>query len=166
VCLRLAEQDGGGQVPSYNNWLDPVIVVVCLLVSQLVFSQRLTLSVAYLALFAFIVSALLLYRSDRNRHRPGQTALSRLLSECSRVFVRWGAIVAVLLFFAFAFATDLGLPCCRRRTDGNRGVQEPRRSCESPPADAHQRHGLRRANVLRTRQARVPTKPSLSPGMR
>ena len=94
-------------MPSDNNWLDPVIVVVCLLVSQLVFSQRRTLSVAYLVLFAFIVSALLLYRSDRNRHRPGETALSRLLAECSRVLVRWGAIVAVLLFFAFAFAMPL-----------------------------------------------------------
>jgi hypothetical protein len=92
----------GSWVPSNNNWLDPLIVVVCLLLSQLVFGGPLTRSVVCLALLAFIVSALLLNRSDRNRnrHRPGQTALSRLDAERSRVLVRWRAIVAVLLFFA------------------------------------------------------------------
>jgi putative colanic acid biosysnthesis UDP-glucose lipid carrier transferase len=98
-------------VPSNNNWLDPVIVVFCLLVIDLAFSQRLTQPLVYLALLAFIISAPLLYRSDRNRHRPGQTALSRLVEACSRVLARWGAIVGALLFIAYAF--DLGAALSR-----------------------------------------------------
>lgn len=87
-------------MPSNNNWLDPLIVVVCLLAVQLVLGQRLTIGVQSLALLAFMVSAPLLYRSDRNQLRPGEVALP---AACSRVLMRWGTIVIVLLFFGYAF---------------------------------------------------------------
>ena len=103
-------------MPSNNNWLDPAIVVVCLLIAQLVqlvFGQRLSFADEDLALFAFIVSGPLLPRSDRSRLVPGQTASARLRAGCVRVLVRWGAIVAALLFLIYAF--DM-------RGDLNRGV--------------------------------------------
>ena len=103
-------------MPSNNNWLDPAIVVVCLLIAQLVqlvFGQRLSFADEDLALFAFIVSGPLLHRSDRSRLVPGQTASARLRAGCVRVLVRWGAIVAALLFLIYAF--DM-------RGDLNRGV--------------------------------------------
>jgi len=69
--------------PLNNNWLDPAIVVVCLLIAQLVqlvFGQGLSFADQDLALFAFIVSGPLLHRSDQNLLRPGQTAACGVLA--------------------------------------------------------------------------------------
>jgi hypothetical protein len=91
----------GSWVPSIIRRLDPVIVVACLFACQFAYARPASLSFVYFALLAFIVSALLLNRSDRSPRRPGQTALSRLDAESSRVSgIRWRSIVAVLLFFA------------------------------------------------------------------
>jgi putative colanic acid biosysnthesis UDP-glucose lipid carrier transferase len=84
--------------------LDAVIVVACLFASEAMYSVRLTPAIGYLALFVFIISSPLLGRFDLPDSEPaGQTAFSRFPAACSRVLVRWGAIVAVLLFMAFAF---------------------------------------------------------------
>src|SRR5215470_2406339 len=84
--------------------LDPVIVVACLFISQLVFGVRLSPAIGYLALFVFIISSPLLGRFDLpDGEPPGQSPFSRFPAACSRVLVRWGAIVAALVFMAFVF---------------------------------------------------------------
>ena len=84
--------------------LDPVIVIACLFASQGAFSQPLTPAIGYLALVVFIISSPLLGRFDLPHAEPhGESPFSRFPSACSRVLVRWGAIVAALLFIAFVF---------------------------------------------------------------
>jgi putative colanic acid biosysnthesis UDP-glucose lipid carrier transferase len=84
--------------------LDPAIVVTCLFACQALFRQHVTLATGYLALFAFIVSSPLFGRFDLPySNSAGETPLARLPAVCSRVLVRWGAIVAALLFVMFAF---------------------------------------------------------------
>ena len=57
-----------------------------------------------LALLTFILSSPLFGRFDLPpSESSGQTPSSRFPAACSRVLVRWGAIVAALLFIAFAF---------------------------------------------------------------
>jgi putative colanic acid biosysnthesis UDP-glucose lipid carrier transferase len=84
--------------------LDPVIVAACLFACHLIYGRTVTLSFVYLALLAFVLSSPLFGSFDLPHVTPnGQTALSSLPAACSRVLVRWGAIVAALLFFAYAF---------------------------------------------------------------
>jgi putative colanic acid biosysnthesis UDP-glucose lipid carrier transferase len=84
--------------------LDPVIVVVCYVLCQLAFGQRLTAASGYVALFAFILSSPLLGRFDLPELDPtDQNVLAKFSTACTRILVRWGAIVAVLVFTAFAF---------------------------------------------------------------
>jgi putative colanic acid biosysnthesis UDP-glucose lipid carrier transferase len=84
--------------------LDPVIVVVCLFACQGAYSQRLTPAVGWLALLALIISSPLFGRFDLPQSESlGDTPLARFPAVCSRVLVRWAAIVAALLFIAFAF---------------------------------------------------------------
>jgi putative colanic acid biosysnthesis UDP-glucose lipid carrier transferase len=84
--------------------LDPVIVVACLFACQGAYSQRLSPQVVYLALLTLIISSPLFGRFDLPQaDTPGEMPLSRLPAACSRVLVRWAAIVAALLFIAFAF---------------------------------------------------------------
>jgi putative colanic acid biosynthesis UDP-glucose lipid carrier transferase len=84
--------------------LDPVIVVSCLFASLGAFRLPLSSAIGYLALVAFIISSPLLGRFDLPYSEPhGQSPFSRFPATCSRVLVRWGAIVAALLFIAFAF---------------------------------------------------------------
>jgi Undecaprenyl-phosphate glucose phosphotransferase len=88
--------------------LDPVIVVVCLVVCQLALYRALTPAIGYLALVAFTISSPLFGRFDVPQPMSaGQAPFSRLPAACSRVLVRWGAIVAVLLFVAYAFNLDM-----------------------------------------------------------
>jgi len=83
---------------------DPVIVVACFLGCELIFGQPLSARAGYLALFAFVLSSPLLGRFDVPDVDPiERTPLSRFAMICSRVLVRWGMIVAVLLFTGFAF---------------------------------------------------------------
>jgi hypothetical protein len=64
----------------------------------------------YLALLAFIISGPLLGSFDvPYLASSGQTPLSSLAAACSRVLVRWGAIVASLLFLAFVFSDTSAL---------------------------------------------------------
>jgi putative colanic acid biosynthesis UDP-glucose lipid carrier transferase len=87
--------------------LDPVIVVACLFASQGAVGLPLSPAIRYLALIVFIISSPLLGRFDLPDSEPhGQSPFSRFPAACSRVLVRWGAIVAALLFMAFAF--DVG----------------------------------------------------------
>jgi len=87
--------------------LDPVIVVACLFACQAAYGRHVSLATGYLALFAFIISSPLFGRFDlpylSSVSSAGETPLSRLPAVCSRVLVRWGAIVAALLFVVFAF---------------------------------------------------------------
>ena len=84
--------------------LDPVIVVACLFACQGAYSTPLSPAVGYLALLVFIISSPLFGRFDLPYPiAPGEAPLSRFPAVCSRVLVRWAAIVAALLFIAFAF---------------------------------------------------------------
>jgi putative colanic acid biosynthesis UDP-glucose lipid carrier transferase len=86
--------------------LDPVIVVACLFACHGAYGLKVSLPVVYLAVLAFIISSPLLGSFDLPFvDATGQNPLSRLPAACSRVLVRWGAIVAGLLFVAFAFDT-------------------------------------------------------------
>jgi putative colanic acid biosysnthesis UDP-glucose lipid carrier transferase len=83
--------------------LDPVIVVACLFACQGAYGRAVSLPLVYLALLAFIISSPLFGSFDLPYlASSGQTPLSSLPAACSRVLVRWGAIVAGLLFLAFA----------------------------------------------------------------
>jgi putative colanic acid biosynthesis UDP-glucose lipid carrier transferase len=87
--------------------LDPVIVVACLLACLGAYGSHVSPATGYLALLAFIISSPLFGSFDLPYSgHGGQAPLSRLPAACSRVLVRWGAIVAGLLFLAFAF--DVG----------------------------------------------------------
>src|SRR3974390_3554282 len=91
--------------------LDPVVVVVCLLACQGAFGYRVSPAIGYLALVAFIISSPLFGRFDLPYlSSPGQRPLARLPAACSRVLVRWGAIVAALLFLAYAFDIGTAFP--------------------------------------------------------
>lgn len=93
--------------------LDPVLVVVCLFATQGAFGSPVTPAIGYLALLVFVISSPLLGRFDLpHSEPPSQTPLSRFPAACSRVLVRWGAIVAALLFLAFAF--DVGTVFSRK----------------------------------------------------
>ena len=93
--------------------LDPVIVVACLLACQGAYGRHVTPAIGYLALLAFIISSPLFGRFDLPYlGSAGQTPLSNLPAACSRVLVRWGAIVAALLFLAYAF--DVGAAFSRK----------------------------------------------------
>jgi putative colanic acid biosynthesis UDP-glucose lipid carrier transferase len=84
--------------------LDAVIVVVCLFASLGAYGLPVTLPSGYLALVAFIISSPLFGSFDLpHMSSSGQTPLSNFPAACSRVLVRWGAIVAGLLFLAYAF---------------------------------------------------------------
>jgi putative colanic acid biosynthesis UDP-glucose lipid carrier transferase len=84
--------------------LDPVIVVACLFACHGAFGRPVTLATVYVGLLAFIISSPLFGRFDLPQSlAAGQSPLSRLPAACSRVLVRWGAIVAALVFIAFAF---------------------------------------------------------------
>jgi putative colanic acid biosysnthesis UDP-glucose lipid carrier transferase len=84
--------------------LDPVIVVACLVACQLVYKQPLSAAIGYLALFVFVISSPLFGRFDLpTTEAAGETPFSKFPAACSRVLVRWAAIVAALLFVAFAF---------------------------------------------------------------
>jgi putative colanic acid biosysnthesis UDP-glucose lipid carrier transferase len=84
--------------------LDAVIVVACLFACQGAYGRYVTPATGYLALFAFIVSSPLFGRFDLPQlSSGGQTPMSNLAAACSRVLVRWGAIVAAILFLAFTF---------------------------------------------------------------
>jgi putative colanic acid biosynthesis UDP-glucose lipid carrier transferase len=86
---------------------DPVIVVACLFASQGAFGLALSPAIGYLALLVFVISSPLLGRFDLpHSEPPAKTAFSRFPAACSRVLVRWGAIVGALLFIAFVF--DVG----------------------------------------------------------
>src|SRR5215469_11738670 len=91
--------------------LDPVVVVGCLFAAQGAYGRPVTLPFVYLALLAFVISSPLFgsfdlpYLASR-----GQNPLSLLPAACSRVLVRWGAIVAGLLFLAFAFNVSALFP--------------------------------------------------------
>lgn len=86
------------------NGLDPVIVVGCLFACQGAYVHHISLATGYLALFAFVISSPLFGRFDLpHLSSARQTPLSRLPAACSRVLVRWCAIVAALLFLVFAF---------------------------------------------------------------
>jgi putative colanic acid biosysnthesis UDP-glucose lipid carrier transferase len=83
--------------------LDPVIVVACLFACQGAYGRAVSLPLVYLALLAFIISSPLFGSFDLPYlASSGQTPLSSLPAACSRVLVRWGAIVAGLLFLTFA----------------------------------------------------------------
>jgi putative colanic acid biosysnthesis UDP-glucose lipid carrier transferase len=83
--------------------LDPVIVVACLFACQGAYGRAVSLPLVYLALLAFIISSPLFGSFDLPYlASSGQQPLSSLPAACSRVLVRWGAIVAGLLFLAFA----------------------------------------------------------------
>jgi putative colanic acid biosysnthesis UDP-glucose lipid carrier transferase len=85
--------------------LDPVVVVLCLFGCQLAYGQRLTPALGYLALLVFTISSPLFGRFDlpQGAAAANRAPFSRLGHASSRVLVRWSAIVAVLLFIAFAF---------------------------------------------------------------
>lgn len=86
---------------------DPVIVVACLFACQGAYGHHVSLATGYLALFAFIISSPLFGRFDLpHLGSAGQEPLSKLPAACSRVLVRWGAIVAAMLFLVYAF--DVG----------------------------------------------------------
>lgn len=76
-----------------NWWVDPLIVVACLLIAEVSFGQPLTPAVGYLALCAFAISALTLH-------------LARGLAGADQapawILNGWAAAVVVLLFLAFA----------------------------------------------------------------
>ncbi|MBV8147326.1 MAG: undecaprenyl-phosphate glucose phosphotransferase [Gammaproteobacteria bacterium] len=84
--------------------LDPVIVAAGLIACQVLSGRPLTSALIYLALLAFVLASPLFGSFDLpHLNSNGQTALSSLPAACSRVLVRWGAIVAALLFFMYAF---------------------------------------------------------------
>lgn len=84
--------------------LDPVIVVACLFACQGLYGVALSPQIGYLALITFIISSPLFGRFDLPQaNNSGEMPLSRFPAACSRVLVRWAAIVAALLFIAFAF---------------------------------------------------------------
>lgn len=88
--------------------LDPVIVAGCLIGCQLAFARDLPSRVGYVALIAFTLSSPLFGSFDLPTAGSGaQAPFSRLPAACSRVLVRWAAIVAVLLFLAFAFKLNV-----------------------------------------------------------
>ena len=87
--------------------LDPVVVVAVLFAAQGAYARPVTLPFVYLALLAFVISSPLFGSFDLPYAvSSGQNPLSLLPAACSRVLVRWAAIVAGLLFVAFAF--DVG----------------------------------------------------------
>lgn len=88
--------------------LDAVIVVACLFACQGAYGKPVTLPVVYLALLAFVISSPLFGRFDLpHLATSGQKPLSLLPAACSRVLVRWGAIVMGLVFLIFAFKVSV-----------------------------------------------------------
>jgi putative colanic acid biosysnthesis UDP-glucose lipid carrier transferase len=84
--------------------LDPVIVVACLFACQAIYKVQLSPAVGLLALLTLLISSPLFGRFDLPQGDAlGEMPLSRFPAACSRVLVRWAAIVAALLFVAFAF---------------------------------------------------------------
>jgi len=84
--------------------LDPVVVVTCLFACQGAYGRPMSLPLVYLALLALIMSSPLFGAFDLPYPAAsGRAPLSMLPAACSRVLVRWGAIVAALAFLAFAF---------------------------------------------------------------
>jgi putative colanic acid biosysnthesis UDP-glucose lipid carrier transferase len=82
--------------------LDPVIVVACLFACQGAYAQHISPPTIYLALLASIISSPLFGRFDLPYlANTGQRPLSNLPAACSRVLVRWGAIVAAFKLDAF-----------------------------------------------------------------
>jgi putative colanic acid biosysnthesis UDP-glucose lipid carrier transferase len=93
--------------------LDPVIVVACLFACLGAYGSHVSPAIGYLAVLAFVISSPLFGSFDvPYLSSAGQAPLSRLPAACSRVLVRWGAIVAGLLFLGFAF--DVGALFPRR----------------------------------------------------
>jgi putative colanic acid biosysnthesis UDP-glucose lipid carrier transferase len=89
--------------------LDPVIVAACLLGWQLAFQRAVTPAIGYLALVASTLSSPLFgsFNLPPAADAGVQAQFSRLPAACSRVLVRWAAIVAVLLFVEFAFKLNV-----------------------------------------------------------
>jgi putative colanic acid biosysnthesis UDP-glucose lipid carrier transferase len=84
--------------------LDPVIVVAGLFACQYAYRRPMSVPLVWLALLTLLISSPLFGRFDLPyTTASGPTPLSRLSAVCSRVLVRWGAIVAGLLFLAFVF---------------------------------------------------------------
>jgi hypothetical protein len=79
-----------------------VIVVVCFRLPGRIRSSG-VIATVYLALLAFIISVRFSVASICHTCLQRQIALSGLAAAGSRVLVRWGAIVASLLFLAFVF---------------------------------------------------------------
>ncbi len=90
--------------------LDPVIVVACLFACQGAYGRHVSPATVYLAVFTFIISSPLFGRFDLPYTSAGQSPLSRLPAACSRVLVRWGAIVAALLFLVYALHVGEAFP--------------------------------------------------------
>jgi len=87
--------------------LDPVIVVACLFACQGAYGRHVSLATVYLAVFTFILSSPLFGRFDLPYlNSAGQTPLSRLPTACSRVLVRWGVIVATVVFLVYVFGSS------------------------------------------------------------
>ena len=82
---------------------------ICLFACLGAYGSHISPATGYLALLAFIISSPVFGSFELPYSgRGGQTPLSRLPAACSRVLARLGAIVAGLLFLAYAL--DLGLP--------------------------------------------------------
>lgn len=80
--------------------LDPLVAVVTLFASVLGYGETITPYVVGVALLTFIVSGPLLSRGEREADGiPG----TRRSGTFWRILLRWGAVVAALLFLAFAF---------------------------------------------------------------
>jgi putative colanic acid biosynthesis UDP-glucose lipid carrier transferase len=106
VVERVAAQKGvrfGNVEPALLallKQLDPLVAVVMLFVCVLGYRERITAYVAGVALLTFILSGPLL--SGYGREADGVPG-TRRSGTFWHILLRWGAIVAALLFFAFAF---------------------------------------------------------------
>jgi putative colanic acid biosynthesis UDP-glucose lipid carrier transferase len=80
--------------------LDPLVAVLTLFACTLGYRQTITLHVVGVALLTFIVSGPLLSSWD---YEAGGIPGTRRSGTFWRILLRWGAIVAALLFLAFAF---------------------------------------------------------------
>ena len=79
--------------------LEPLVAVLALFACVLAYGQPLNDTALGAGLLTFLIASPIFTRSPRHSGIPG----SRLYTTFSRIVVEWAAVVAILLFLAFAF---------------------------------------------------------------
>ena len=86
--------------------LDPLIVLICLFICELAYSERLTPGLAAYASLAFILTGQLFDRLNISGHDRSFSSFSKTYGP---ILLRWIAVVAILLLGAFSFKISADL---------------------------------------------------------